>query len=239
LPSFPINHPAGGNSLLRALAPEDMDALRPALENVILAKDHAVFQPGEPASHVWFPDSGMISIVALDDQGSAIEVATIGHQGMTGLAALLGSDTTIFSAMVQLPGDGRRIESSAFRQLLDRRPAIRTVMLRYVLAAMTQMGQNVACGQLHNTEARCARWLLLAHDDAGSDSFPLTQDYLAMMLGVTRPSVSAAASALQKAGLIRYVRGRMDIVNRPGLEAVSCECYTIVRDEFRRLLVSA
>ena len=109
-------------------------------------------------------------------------------------------------------------------------------MLRYVLAAMTLMGQNTACAQLHNIDARCARWLLLAHDDVDGDSFPLTQDYLAMMLGVTRPSVSSAASTLQKAGLIRYVRGQMEILDRPGLEAVSCECYGIVRREFNRLL---
>jgi CRP-like cAMP-binding protein len=236
LPNLSISQAPWGNALLRALAPDDMDALRPVLERVVLAKDHPVFQPGEPASHVWFPCSGMISIVALDDEGSAIEVATVGHDGMTGLSVVLGSETMIFSAMVQLPGDGWRVEMSAFRQLLDRRPAIRAVMMRSVLAAMTQMGQNAVCGQLHNTEARCARWLLLSHDDAGGDNFPLTQDYLAMMLGVTRPSVSAAASALQKAGLIRYVRGRMEILDRPGLEALSCECYGIVRRESTRLL---
>ena len=213
-----------------------MDALLPALEKVVLVKDQSVFLPGERASHVWFPASGMISIVALDAQGSAIEVATVGHAGMTGLAIVLGSETMIYASMVQVPGYGWRIETSAFRQAMERRPAIRAVMLRYVLAAMTQMGQNVACAQLHDTEARCARWLLLAHDDVDGDSFPLTQDYLAMMLGVTRPSVSGAASTLQKAGLIRYVRGQMEILDRPGLETLSCECYGIVRREFERLL---
>ncbi len=213
-----------------------MDALRPALEEVALVKDHPIFLPGEPASHVWFPDNGMISIVALDDKGSAIEVATVGHEGMTGLSVVLGSETMIYSSMVQVPGDGWRIETAAFRRLLDRRPAIRSLLLRYVLAAMTQMGQNAACAQLHNIDARCARWLLLAHDDVVGDTFPLTQDYLAMMLGVTRPSVSEAAASLQRAGLIRYVRGQMTIVDRPGLEAKSCECYGIVRREFERLL---
>jgi len=231
-----IGPPQTGNALLRALSAEDMDAIRPALEEVELVKDHPIFSPGEPASHVWFPNNGMISIVALDDKGSAIEVVTVGHEGMTGLAVVLGSETMIYASMVQLPGDGWRIETPAFRRLLDRRPAIRAIMLRYVLAAMTQMGQNAACGQLHNVEARCARWLLLAHDDVEGDTFPLTQDYLAMMLGVTRPSVSQAASALQRAGLINYVRGQMTVLDRPGLEATSCECYRIVRDEFDRLL---
>lgn len=231
-----IGPPQEGNALLRALAAEDMEAIGPALEAVALVKDHPIFLPGEPASHVWFPNSGMISIVALDDKGSAIEVVTVGHQGMTGLSVVLGSETMIYSSMVQVPGDGWRIETAAFRRLLDRRPAIRSVMLRYVLAAMTQMGQNTACSQLHNVDARCARWLLLAHDDVAGDTFPLTQDYLAMMLGVTRPSVSEAASSLQKTGLIRYVRGQITILNRPGLEAASCECYGIVRREFERLL---
>lgn len=225
-----------GNVLLRALAPEDMDALRPALEHVVLVKGQPIFLPGEAASHVWFPNVGMISIVALDDNGSAIEVVTVGHEGMTGLALVLGGETTIYSAMVQVPGEGWRIEATAFRRLLDSCPAIRSVMLKWVLAAMTQMGQNAACGQLHNIEARCARWLLLVHDDVDGDTFPLTQDYLAMMLGVTRPSVSEAAASLQRAGLIRYVRGQMTILNRRGLEAMSCECYGIVRREFERLL---
>jgi CRP-like cAMP-binding protein len=231
-----LGPPQRGNALLRALAAGDMDAIRPALEPVALVKDHPIFLPGEPAPHVWFPNSGMISIVALDDKGSAIEVVTVGHEGMTGLAVVLGSETMIYSSMVQVPGDGWRIETPAFQRLLERRPAIRSVMLRYVLAAMTQMGQNAACGQLHNIEARCARWLLLAHDDVDGDTFPLTQDYLAMMLGVTRPSVSEAASSLQKAGLIRYVRGQMTVLDRTGLEAMSCECYGIVRREFERLL---
>jgi len=225
-----------GNALLRALAPADFEALRPSLEDVALVKDQSIFQPGERASHVWFPTSGMISIVALGDQGSAIEVATVGREGMTGLAVVLGGETMIYASMVQVPGGGWRIETSAFRQAMERHPAIRAAMLTYVLASLTQVGQNVACAQLHDTEARCARWLLLAHDEVAADDFPLTQDYLAMMLGVTRPSVSAAASALQKAGLIRYVRGHIQILDRPGLEALSCECYAIVRREFERLL---
>lgn len=236
LDSSAVGSPRKGNALLRALAAEDMDAIRPLLERVELIKDHPIFLPGEPASHIWFPDHGMISIVALDDNGSAIEVVTVGHQGMTGLAVVLGSETMIYASMVQVPGDGWRIDTAAFRRLLEHRPAIRSVMLRYVLAAITQLGQNTACAQLHNIEARCARWLLLAHDDVEGDTFPLTQDYLAMMLGVTRPSVSEAAASLQRVGLIRYVRGQMTILDRPALEARSCECYGIVRREFERLL---
>jgi CRP-like cAMP-binding protein len=225
-----------GNALLHALSPSDIETLRPWLEPTPLLKDHTIFQPGEPASHVWFPNNGIISIVALDDEGSAIEVAIVGREGMTGLPQVLGSETMIYAAMVQVPGAGWRIPTSAFRTIVEHNSSIKAMMLRYVLAAMTQMGQNAACAQLHNIEARCARWLLLAHDDVDEDSFPLTQDYLAMMLGVSRPSVSGVASGLQRAGLVRYSRGQITILDRAGLEASSCECYGIVRREFGRLL---
>jgi CRP-like cAMP-binding protein len=197
--SLAIGLPEKGNSLLRALCVEDMEAIRPLLEDFKLIRGASIFLSREPASHVWFPKRGMISIVALDDKGSAIEVATVGHEGMTGIAAALGDKTTIFSSMVQVPGDGWRVQTTAFSRLLNLRPTIRSVMLRYVLAAMTQMGQRAACGRPHKVEARCARRLLMAHDEVDGDSFPLTQDYLAMMLGVTRPSVSEAASFLQRA----------------------------------------
>jgi len=225
-----------GNALLHALSPEDIAILGPELEATPLRKDEPVFQPGEAAAYVWFPSNGIISIVAQDEEGSSIEVAIVGREGMTGLPIVLGSESIIYASMVQVPGHGWRIPTPTFKRIIERRPAIKAMMLRYVLAAMTQMGQNAACGQLHNVEARCARWLLLAHDDVDGDTFSLTQDYLAMMLGVTRPSVSGAASGLQRAGLIRYVRGQITILNRPGLEAASCECYNIVRREFERLL---
>jgi CRP-like cAMP-binding protein len=225
-----------GNALLHALTPEDIAILGPELEPTPLRKDEVVFQPGEAAPYVWFPSNGIISIVALDEEGSAIEVAIIGREGMTGLPIVLGSESIIYASMVQVPGQGWRVATPVFRGIVERRPAIKAMMLRYVLAAMTQMGQNAACGQLHNVESRCARWLLLAHDDVDGDTFTLTQDYLAMMLGVTRPSVSGAASGLQRAGLIRYTRGQITILNRAGLEAASCDCYNIVRREFERLL---
>lgn len=229
-------HRPTGNVLLRALRATDMDALRPWLEAKPLIKGDPVFDPGEAASHVWFPDSGIVSIVAVDGDGASIEVAAVGSEGMTGLALVLGAESLAFAAMVQVPGEGWRIEASAFRRIVAERPMVKALMLRYVLAALTHIGQNVACSQLHSLDARCARWLLLAHDDVAGDEFALTQEYLAMMLGVTRPSVSVVASAFQKAGLIRYTRGQMTILDRAGLERASCECYGIVRREFDRLL---
>ena len=227
-----------GNALLHALPRSDIESLRPSLEFLTLAKDQPIFEPEQPASHVWFPTQGTISLVALDAEGEAIEVAVVGREGMTGLSLVLGSPTMIYGATVQVPGQGWRIAAAAFRDFVERRPDTKAMMLRYCLAAMTQMGQNAACSRLHNVNARCARWLLMAHDDVDSDSFFLTQDHLAMMLGVTRASVSGAASALQRAGLIHYTRGRISVLDRPGLEAVSCECYGIVQREFQRLLTA-
>jgi CRP-like cAMP-binding protein len=224
------------NRLLAALQPDDLDLLLPHLTASPLVRDRNIFHSGEPAAHVWFPHSGVISIVAEDSYGAAIEVATIGREGMTGLPFVLGSETMANSAMVQVAGHGSKIASPAFCHALDQSPSLRRMMQRQVLAAITQISQNVACNQLHALNDRCARWLLMTHDRVDGARFELTQEYLAMMLGVTRPSVSSAASTLQKAGLIRYSRGQITIVDRPGLEAASCECYAIVYREMARLL---
>jgi CRP-like cAMP-binding protein len=234
--SVSVGPPSNGNHLLRALSIADQDLLAPHMELLPLVKDQMIFQPAEPATHVWFPIEGMVSIVVGEDDGAAIEVATVGREGMTGVPVVLGGETMIYTAMVQVPGAGWRIEAVAFRRIVASSPTLQTAMLRYVLATITQIGQNAACAHRHGLEARCARWLLLAHDDVDGDSFSLTQDYLAMMLGVTRPSVSNTASALQRAGLIRYVRGQMTIIDRPGLEGAACDCYAIVKTEFERLL---
>jgi CRP-like cAMP-binding protein len=223
------------NRLLAALANQDFNLLAPHLSMVDLVQNDPIFDAGKPASHVWFPHEGVISIVATDSAGGAVEVATVGREGMTGISLVLGSDTMSSDAMVQVSGRGSRIDTAILRTALDTRPALRQQMLRYVLAVFTQVSQNAACNQLHAINTRCARWLLTTHDRVIGDTFELTQEYLAMMLGVTRPSVSAAAAALQKAGLIRYSRGVITILDREGLEEAACECYRIIEDEFTRL----
>lgn len=197
-----------------------------------------MFEGGRPAGYVWFPHEGVISIVATDAEGGAVEVATVGREGTTGIALILGSDTMSGDAMVQVSGSGSRMDAVAFREAVESSPTLRQLMLRYVLAVFTQVSQNAACNQLHAINTRCARWLLTTHDRVVGDTFELTQEYLAMMLGVTRPSVSAAAAALQKASLIRYSRGVITILDRAGLEEASCECYRIIEDEFARLRLS-
>jgi CRP-like cAMP-binding protein len=154
---------------------------------------------------------------------------------MTGVAFVLESSTMANDAMVQVSGKGTRLESAEFKKALEVSPTLRRHLLRYVLAVITQISRNAACNQLHGINTRCARWLLTTHDRVSGDTFELTQEYLAMMLGVTRPSVSAAAASLQKAGLIRYSRGVITIVDREGLEEASCACYRIIEDEFDRL----
>jgi CRP-like cAMP-binding protein len=220
---------------LAALSPQDFELLAPHLASRALIQSEPIFGSGLAASHVWFPHEGVISFVAVDAEGAAIEIATVGSEGMTGVAIALGSETMRTEAMVQVAGHGSSIETSAFRQALESSPTLKQLMLRYVLAVITQISQNAACGQLHAIDTRCARWLLTTHDRVSGDSFALTQEYLAMMLGVTRPSVSAAAGALQQAGLIRYSRGIITVVNRLGLENAACECYRIIEDEFDRL----
>ncbi len=223
------------NQILAALSDDDFERLRPHLVEVDLVQGAPVFDAGEPASHVWFPHSGMISIVAGNPHGEAVEVATVGFEGMTGVSLVLGSETMTNDAMVQVAGRGSRMEATAFRAAVEASASLKQMLLRYVLAVITQISQNAACYQYHGINSRCARWLLTARDRVAGDSFGLTQEYLAMMLGVTRPSVSTAAGALRAAGLIKYSRGIVTILDRDGLESASCECYRIIENEFARL----
>ena len=223
------------NQLLAAMSADDFDLLAPHLATGALVQADPIFASGRAASHIWFPHEGVISIVTVGADGKSVEVATVGREGMTGLAIVLGSESMTNEAMVQVSGHGSSIVPAAFRQALDASPSLRRMMQRYILAVITQISQNAACNQLHDIKTRCARWLLTTHDRVRGDSFELTQEYLAMMLGVARPSVSTAAAALQDAGLIRYTRGRVTVVDRQGLEDAACECYRIIEDEFDRL----
>jgi CRP-like cAMP-binding protein len=223
------------NRLLAALSADDFDLLAPHLATGALVQADPIFASGRAASHIWFPHEGVISIVASGADGDSVEVATVGREGMTGVAVVLGSDSMSNEAMVQVSGHGSSIGPAAFQQALDTSPSLRRMMQRYILAVIAQISQNAACNQLHDIRKRCARWLLTTHDRVNGDSFVLTQEYLAMMLGVARPSVSTAAAALHDAGLIRYTRGVITVVDREGLEDAACECYRIIEDEFGRL----
>jgi CRP-like cAMP-binding protein len=229
------DHSHRENRLLGALSTDDFNLLCRHFVPVELIAGTSIFNAGMPARHVWFPQAGVISIVAGDVHGKTVEIATVGREGMTGMPMVLGSETMTNDAMVQVSGHGSRIEVAAFNAAIEASHTFKKVMLRYVLAVITQISQNAACNQLHDINARCARWLLTTHDRVPGDTFGLTQEYLAMMLGVTRPSVSVTASSLKAAGLIEYSRGVVTILNREGLEAKTCECYQIIENEFDRL----
>ena len=224
------------NGLLAALPPEDLARLRPSLRSVELPFDQTIYAAGGPVDAVFFVETGMVSLIVTLEGGDEVEAGIAGPEGMIGLPLVYGDSRSLNSARVQMEGTALRIGAAAFRAEMDRSAPLRGLLLRYALAFHAQVTLSAACNARHVIENRLARWLLIAHDRAGSDTFPMTHEFLSIMLGVRRPGVSIAAGILQKAGLIHYARGRMVIVDRLGLEAASCECYHTVRHEFTRLL---
>ena len=224
------------NRLLAALPAEDMTRLRRRLESVELGLREIIHTPDKPITAVYFPESGWVSMMALLTDGNSAEVGIIGFEGMVGLPLLLGSDRSPTEAMIQAPGTFLRLEADAFREELDRSAPLRPLLLRYALAFQAQVTQTAACNGHHALDQRLARWLLIAHDRVEGDDFPMTQEFLAIMLCVHRPGVTIAARLFQQAGLIRYSNGEIKITDRAGLEAAACECHGVVAREFERLL---
>ena len=214
------------NRLLAALPAVDRDRLVPTLDIVPLKLKHIVHKSGERLHHVYFPGSGFLSIVTVLQDGRMVEVATVGREGAVGVTATLEDTPMSASSMVQGETDiCYRMTAQAFRREMDRRGAFYELLTRYAQAHIGVVMQATACNAVHTVEQRLARWLLMAHDRMGADEFPLTQEFVAMMLGATRPTVSVVAGMLQRAGLITYHHGRVAIVDRPKLESASCECY--------------
>jgi CRP-like cAMP-binding protein len=188
-------------------------------------------KPGERIDQVYFPGGGFISVITVLKDGGMVEVATIGREGMLGMSAVLNGDPSPAASMVQAETDEcYTMSAKAFRQEMDRRGAFYELLTRYGQALVGVIMQSTACNAVHSVEQRLSRWLLLAHDRVGKDEFPLTQEFAAMMLGTSRPTVTVVAGTLQKAGLITYHRGRVTVVNRKYLEAASCECYRTATD---------
>ena len=224
------------NRLLGLLPPKDYERLRPHLERIQLEYRQSLYRAHKPIEFVYFIETGVGSLVNTMANGEAAEVGTIGNEGVVGLPLLLGDDRAPTSVYVQVPGAGLRMKATAFEKELARSASMRTVMLRYGHAFFNQVAQSAACNHFHPIQQRCCRWLLMTHDRMHSDDFLLTQEFLAMMLGVQRTGVTAAAGSLQRAGLIRYKRGNVTIIDRRGLERRSCECYGVSKIEFDRLL---
>ncbi|HEX6057954.1 MAG TPA: Crp/Fnr family transcriptional regulator [Gemmatimonadaceae bacterium] len=226
---------ARGNLLLAALPAADFERLAPDLEPETLGLGKVLYEPSAPIEYVHFVDEGLVSVVSRMAEGT-VEVGTIGREGFAGSAVLLHADRASTQTFVQVAGRGRRIPVARLRAALAESPALQHLLLRYVQALFEQVAQTAACNRLHTLEARCARWLLMTQDRIGGDRLFLTQEFLSYMLGVHRPAVTLAAGALQKAGLIRYRRGRVTVVDRPGLEAAACACYGVTRQAMERML---
>lgn len=225
-----------GNRLLDALPGAVYERLRPHLEAVSLGPKDVIYEPCGPITHAYFPTRCIVSLVAIMDDGSMYELATVGREGMIGLPLFLETETVPFRAFTQVPGEALRLDAGVFVDAIGRSGSVVRLLHRYAQVLFNQVAWSAACNRAHSLEQRCARWLLMAHDRVRSDQFLLTQEFLAQMLGVHRPRVNKVAGALQRAGLIRYVRGRVTVLDRAGLEAASCECYPIVQGEYDRLL---
>jgi CRP-like cAMP-binding protein len=213
-----------------------MQRLAPELETVKLPYKQSLYRADETIDFVYFIESGVASLVNTMQNGAAAEVGTIGNEGLVGLPVLFGDSEAPNAVYVQVPGSGLRMRATSFRRALDHSARLRMVMLHYAHAAFNQVAQSAACAHFHALEQRCCRWLLMTRDRMPSDEFLLTQEFLAMMLGVRRAGVSQAAATLQRAGIIRYHHGRVTILDREALEQRSCECYAVNKEAFDRLL---
>lgn len=224
------------NRLVARLDPRDEAALHPALQEVPLEYDKVLCEAWHPIEFVYFPTSGVASMVKNMSDGNSSEVGTIGKEGVVGTPLLFGLDAGPATVHMQIPGEGLRLPARIFRDALARSPSLQRLMQNYAFAMFNQVTQLAACNHFHDVEQRCARWMVMVQDRMPGDDFPLTHEVLSLMLGVRRSSVTVAAGRLSDAGLIEYRRGKVTILDRAGLEKRSCECYRSIRREYERLL---
>jgi len=217
------------NRFLAILPPHDFSLLAPHLRTIALERGVMLHDVGEEIEHVYFPRTGMVSLVAVMQSGATVETATIGRSGVIGASAGLSARSTFGRAVVQLPGTAAWLSASQFHAAVNQSQVIRHLIVRYNDLLLAQVQQSVACNSLHALEARLCRWLLQTHDCIDGNVIPLTQEFLGQMLGVRRTTVTIAARLLQSAGLIRYRRGHIQILDRPAIEDIACECYAIIR----------
>lgn len=224
-----------GNVLLDSLDDDSWRTLAPALQRIQLKRKDVVGVAGHTAAQALFPCGAVLSVLNYMHNGAAVEVATVGREGLFGIELVLGAPEWVATTVCQIEGPAWRMNASAFRDALGPDAPMRLLAQRYGMAYLSMVSQSVACNRLHNIEERFARWVLMTHDRVDGDSFFLTQEFIADMLGVHRPSVSLVAGAFERAGFIRYSRGAMTILDRAGLESASCECYAAAAEAFARL----
>jgi CRP-like cAMP-binding protein len=224
------------NHLLAALPAAEFARLLPHLERVELPLGHSIYESGGRLQHVYFPATAIVSLLYVMEDGASAEIAVVGNEGIVGISLFMGGETTSSRAVVQSAGDGYRLKARLLKQEFDRAGPLLHLLLRYTQALITQMAQTAVCNRHHSIEQQLSRWLLLSLDRLPSNVLTMTQELIANMLGVRREGVTAAAGNLQRLGLIRYSRGRIEVVDRPGLEKLVCECYAVVKIEYDRLL---
>jgi CRP-like cAMP-binding protein len=229
-------HPLRANRLLALLSEAEFGRLEADLSIVELRHRQEIARAGDGGGTVHFPLTVVTSLIATDSEGGSVEMATVGREGVVGLPGIFGGGGMIGEVVAQIGGNSATIAAELLRTELAGRGALFQILGRYTVALLSQIGQSVMCIRRHPVDSRAARWLLATQDRVGRDEFGLTQDFLAIMLGVTRPQVSIAAGMLKRAGLIDYSRGSIAILDRPGLESAACECYGVIRSEFDRLL---
>jgi CRP-like cAMP-binding protein len=224
------------NRLLAALSATDFAELADDLHPVALPKKQVLYEVGEPLDQIYFIEEGLASVLTTMEDGDSSEVGMVGPEGLIGVSALLGGSVSAQQVVVQLPGAAQRIAAATCKAVFESNPRVRRVLLRFVEDLLNLSAQTAACNRLHSVEQRTARWLLMASDRIASNVLPLTQEFLAAMLGVRRSGVSEAAGELQRSGLIRHQRGEITIIDRAGLQKTACECYGHDRRRVDRLL---
>jgi len=235
--TFGVLTPNPQQSHLLAVLPElESKRLLPHLELVSLPLGKALYESGDELDHVYFPTTSIVSLLYELENGSSAEIAVVGNEGIVGIALFMGGDTMPNRAVVQSAGHAYRLQGRLLKDEFKRAGALQHLLLRYTLAMLTQMAQTAVCNRHHTVDQQLCRWLLLSLDRLPTMELIMTQELIANMLGVRREGVTEAAGKLQRAGLIRYGRGHITVVDRPGLEARVCECYEVVRKEFLRLL---
>jgi CRP-like cAMP-binding protein len=224
------------NLLLAALPVADFARLESSLELVLMPLGHVLYESGNQLQHVYFPADCIVSLLYVMEDGHSAEIAIVGHEGVVGVALFMGGETTPSRGIVQSAGSAWRLPGRLLKEEFFRGGALQHLLLRYTQALLTQMAQTAACNRHHTVDQQLCRWLLLSLDRLASNELVMTQELIANMLGVRREGVTEAAGQLQKLGLIHYSRGRIRVLDRPGLERKSCECYRVVKLEFDRLL---
>jgi CRP-like cAMP-binding protein len=224
------------NHLLDALPESDLVRLLPLLERVPLVLGEVLYESGEQLRHVYFPVNAIVSLLYVMEDGASAEIAIVGNEGIVGISLFMGGETTPSRAIVQSAGHAYRLQGQLLKDEFFRAGPMQHLLLRYTQALLTQMSQTAVCNRHHSLDQQLCRWLLLSLDRLQSNELTMTQELIANMLGVRREGVTEAAGNLQNAGLIKYSRGKIQVLDRPGLEARVCECYAVVKKEFDRLL---